>query len=217
MGSDGDRHSEASEPEIISDPVELVHRETRNGLLQAEEVLLWVEEFTASERPFKLRPSLILSLHRTAMEGIKPLAGTWRNGPVEIHGSKHVPPAAFRVPELAEEMCDYVNDHWLSATAVHLGAYAMWRMNWIHPFVDGNGRTARAVSYMVLCARLGYRLPGRKTIPEHIAANKKPYYKALEFADAGDLQPLEEYLTDLLAKQLHDVYVDATGDDTGTR
>ncbi|MBL8221394.1 MAG: Fic family protein, partial [Bryobacterales bacterium] len=30
----------------------------------------------------------------------------------------------------------------------------MWRLNWIHPFFGGNGRTARSASYLVLCASL---------------------------------------------------------------
>lgn len=210
MAENSDRHSQASEPEVITDPVELVHRETRNGLLQAEEVLHWIDDFAAG-RPFKLRPYLILGLHRTAMDGITALAGTWRNGPVIIHGSRHTPPQAAQVPFLVEEMCEYVNDHWESATSVHLAAYVMWKMNWIHPFVDGNGRTARAVSYLVLCAKTGMRLPGTSTIPESIAANKTPYYRALEAADAGDLHPLEEYLGNLLAAQLVSVHEIATG------
>jgi hypothetical protein len=40
----------------------------------------------------------------------------------------------------------------------------MWRTNWVHPFDDGNGRTARAASYLVLCVKLGYRLPGKKSL-----------------------------------------------------
>jgi Fic family protein len=91
-------------------------------------------------------------------------------------------------------------------------------LNWIHPFVDGNGRTARAVSYLVLCVGLGYRLPGRKTIPEQISEEKKPYYRALEVADEGfaktkepDLSAMEQLIEGLLAKQLVEVLHKATG------
>ncbi len=81
-------------------------------------------------------------------------------------------------------------------------------MNWIHPFVDGNGRTSRAVSYLVLCARLGYVLPGTITIPEQISKNKTPYYEDLEAADTAnasgklDLTVMEQLLESLLANQL---------------
>jgi Fic family protein len=112
------------------------------------------------------------------------------------------------VPERLEELCDYVNDNWGRSSALHLAAYVLWRMNWIHPFVDGNGRTSRVVSYLVLCVRLGYVLPGTITIPEQISKNKDPYYQALEAADianaAGkpDLTEMEKLLESLLASQL---------------
>ena len=92
----------------------------------------------------------------------------------------------------------------------------LWKLNWIHPFADGNGRTARAISYLVLCVALGIRLPGIQTIPEQIAGNKQPYYKALEAADMAfeksevRLQEMEELLGNALAQQLVDVHKKAT-------
>lgn len=68
----------------------------------------------------------------------------------------------------------------------------------------------------MLCAKLGYRLPGKNTIPEQIANNKKPYYDALEIADASfsngktDVSKLEQMLDALLAKQLVTVHDQAT-------
>jgi Fic family protein len=88
-------------------------------------------------------------------------------------------------------------------------------LNWIHPFVDGNGRTSRVASYLVLCARLGYRLPGTKTIPERIAENKKPYYAALEHADVAwkqdrvDVSEMEKLLQGHLEAQLADIRLQA--------
>ena len=70
------------------------------------------------------------------------------------------------------------------------------------------GRTSRVLSYLVLCTKLGYVLPGTRTIPEQISKNKNPYYKALEAADkanAGgnrDLAEMEQLLESLLAAQL---------------
>jgi Fic family protein len=121
------------------------------------------------------------------------------------------------VPEEVEHMCDYVNDSWDESSPVDLAAYALWKLNWIHPFTDGNGRTARAISYLLLCLRLGYSLPGTNTIPEQIANDKRPYYKALEAADEAwigntiDLSKLEELLSALLANQLVSVHQQATG------
>lgn len=88
----------------------------------------------------------------------------------------------------------------------------MWRLNWIHPFTDGNGRTSRAISYLVLCVRLKALLPGKLTIPEQIEQDRTPYYKALEAADNAwergkiDLTAMKQLLAAMLAKQLHAVY-----------
>lgn len=115
------------------------------------------------------------------------------------------------MPAAIDDLCEYINDNW-SRSALHLASYALWRLNWIHAFTDGNGRTSRAVSYLILCVRLGYRLPGTTTIPELIAIDRDPYYAALEAADNGNFQLLEDLMAALLAKQLYDVHQAATAD-----
>jgi Fic family protein len=115
-------------------------------------------------------------------------------------------------------MCDFVNRNW-EKPAIHLASYLMWRINWIHPFFGGNGRTARATSYLVLCARLGFILPGTKTIPDLIVADRDPYYEALRLADqawqAGnlDVSKMEGLMSALLAQQLVAIHKQATGKD----
>lgn len=219
--SDKERHSEAAEASLIKDEDERARRESENAVAQFDMVLDLIEEVTRTERPFKLRVSAILSLHRKALEGLSAYAGTTRPGDVTIGKSKHEPPPAHRVPELLEEMCDYVNDNWSEASPIHLCAYVMWRLNWIHPFVDGNGRTSRAVSYFVLCAKLGYVLPGHETVPEQIAADKEPYYVALEAADEQlengevDLSSMETLLDECIANQLLSTYRDASDPGAG--
>ena len=112
-------------------------------------------------------------------------------------------------------MCDYVNDTWAEKSPLHLAAFVMWRVNWIHPFTDGNGRTARAASYLVLCARSGVLLPGSKTIPEQIVEDREPYYDCLESADKkyvergmceDILSEMEELLQSMLAIQLEQLH-----------
>ena len=214
--TEGERKSVPHPVEIPTDPNEIARLEARNALRQFDAVIKIIDDALQSDRPFKLRPSIALELHRLATVGTDEHAGVYRPHPVRISGSAHQPPPQEDVPWLVEEMCDYVNDNW-DRSPVHLSAYLMWRTNWIHPFSDGNGRTARAISYTVLCIRLGYLLPGTKTIPEQIAANKFPYYDALEAADKAykedriDVSALEKLLSDNLAEQLVHVHQAATG------
>lgn len=91
-----------------------------------------------------------------------------------------------------------------------LAAYALWRLNWIHPFVEGNGRTARAACYYLICVKACRLLPGKKTVPERIRENRAPYYAALQAADRAwengqfDVNELAVYLEGLLQAQLAD-------------
>jgi Fic family protein len=151
-----------------------------------------------------------------ALNYIDECAGTLRSGPVMIAGVDHHPPNHAEIPALVEGMCLYVNQNW-TRSPIHLASYLMWRLNWVHPFFGGNGRTARAVSYLVLCARLGFRIPGTPTIPESIVAERGPYYWALQAADTAwadgriDLSKMEDLMAGLLAKQLLAVHRQATG------
>ena len=177
------RHSIAAVPDLISDPTALAEAEARNGLQQFDVGIRIVEDALARGASFRWRPSTIQSLHREALKGISEFAGNWRPAGVGIQGSQHQPVGAHLVPEKIEELCDYLNDNWRERSAIHLASYVMWRLNWIHPFSDGNGRTSRVFSYVVLCVRLGFVLGGIKTIPDQIVANRKPYFDALEAAD----------------------------------
>lgn len=213
-----DRHTVAETASLLQDPDEVARREAENGIRQFDLALDIIRSFIKDpERPFKLRSSTILTLHRTALEGLHALAGTWRNTPVKIHGSVHQPPEAPFVSEEIEHLCDYVNGNW-SSSAVHLAAYVLWKLNWIHPFADGNGRTARAVAYVVLSIKLDSLLPGAPTIPEQIAGNKKPYYDALEVADRHllegkiDVSQLEGMLAAMLSTQLLSAAKEAAGE-----
>lgn len=206
----GDRHSVAEQLELITDPKEKARREAENGVRQYNLAIEIIRDHVKNdERPFRLRSNIILRLHKEALNGIHALAGTYRNTSVKIGGSGHQPVDAFLVSEETEHLCRYVNDNWSTKSAVHLAAYVLWRLNWVHPFADGNGRTARTVSYVVLSVKLDGLLPGVPTIPDQIASDKKPYYDALEAADEAwrakglvDVSKLETMLEAMLAKQL---------------
>jgi Fic family protein len=115
-------------------------------------------------------------------------------------------------------MCEYVNENWSTKSAVHLATYVLWKMNWIHPFADGNGRTARAISYVVLSIKLDSLLPGTPTIPEQITADKQLYYNALEAADREwandkvDVSKLEAVIEAMLSQQLIHAVKQASGE-----
>jgi Fic family protein len=198
-------------------PKTIAELEVENGLRQFDIALDIIKTFLEPDRPFALRPSVIQQLQRVAVEGIEPYPGEWRTGVARITRSQHAPPEPHLVSFLVQEMCDYVNDNWHEKTAFHLAAYVMWRLNWIHPFPDGNGRTSRVTSYIVLCVALNSVLPGTPSIPQQIQDDRTAYFRALESADnacAGgkiDVADMETALRGMLAKQLLSVIEQAEG------
>ena len=90
-------------------------------------------------------------------------------------------------------------------------------MNWIHPFIEGNGRTARAICYFLLCVRSGALLNGKKIVPERIKESRDEYESALKAADVAwdaghlDFTEMEDYLAVLLEAQLTDEGMPYTG------
>jgi Fic family protein len=198
---------------------ESTQRVVENGFRQFDFCLEIIQEYLDPERPFALRPYIIQELQKRAVEGIEINPGQFRPGTIGIEKSEHQPPPSFTVEMHVRDLCDYINDNWHVKNAFHLSAYAMWRLNWIHPFTDGNGRTSRALSYTILCIKLGYVLPGSPTIPQQIEEDRSLYFNALEEADAAEkagqieVGRMEKMLRDMLARQLLSVIRAAGGDE----
>ncbi len=216
MAEERESRTQDNQPFVPPNEATRAKLEAQNGLRQFDRLIEMIDQGLAADR-FRLRPSTLLQLNRIAVEGLIAVPGVFRQDQIEISSTDHRPPDPQHVPELVEEMCDYVNDRWAEETALSLSAYVMWRLNWVHPFADGNGRTSRAISYLTLCVKTGYRLPGSPTIPERIAENKFPYYHALDAADTTwkkdrvDVSVMEKLLADHLAAQLVDVFHTAGG------
>jgi Fic family protein len=146
-------------------------------------------------------------LNYAAVSNISQLGGRYREEPIYV--GNHCPPHFRQVPDLMDRFFSLIHENWeIMDHPTMIPAYALWRLNWIHPFVEGNGRTARAACYYLLCLKQGQLLPGRKIVPERIRENRKPYYAALQAADIAweeghfDVSAMAEYLSDLLKQQL---------------
>lgn len=126
---------------------------------------------------------LLCELHELAMRDVIDTAGKVRDREVEIRGSRHQPPNAADVAALLDQM--FVDLEGI-ASAVESAAFVMWRINWIHPFDDGNGRIARSFAMLVLFARLR-RLPlsyaDKPNFFDLLARYRLDYFDALEAAD----------------------------------
>ena len=98
------RNSRALEAPLIADPKARAAAEARNGFRQYDAGIKTVQ--AALERgAFKLRLSLILTLHREALAGISSYAGNFRPAGVKIEGSKHEPASARTLCRSSSRRC----------------------------------------------------------------------------------------------------------------
>ena len=156
-----------------------------------------------SKRPW-LSQWLIKAINFHAIVGLHADAGKYRVHPVTVGCYK--PPAHYRVEHMMDEFVHWVNWNQQSLDAFTLSANVLWGINNIHPFVNGNGRTARATAYYVLCVKVGGLAPGRTILPELLRREpvRTEYVKALKVADKGNIEPLIELVRRLVTQQILD-------------
>lgn len=147
--------------------------------------------------PFHVRQIHQLVLTRIDDEN----AGQYRRTNVRIGGAAHIPPDAF---VLAQEMDAW--GEWLRTEATELhpvdrAALVHHRLAAIHPFIDGNGRTARLVMNLLLL---------RDGFPPTVIlrVNRVQYYRVLAQADRGNNAPLVNFVGRAVERSL-DLYLDA--------
>ena len=134
----------------------------------------------------------VMELHGMVMARISDEeAGRYRRGFVRIAGARHVPPNAAKVPELMGALfLKTPLPHPVGEAArVHHGIAS------VHPFSDGNGRTARLAMNLTLL-RGGF--PPVSLSPDLRAA----YYSALESADSGDDAAFAGFIGEAVQKEI---------------
>lgn len=141
----------------------------------------FVEALAREAEPFTEHN--LRQIHALVLKGIDDEeAGRYRRGQVRISGSEYVPPDAVAVPGLMREFVMWLNGEAKAMSSVERAALAHFRLVDIHPFADGNGRTARLLMNLILIQQ-GYP-PAVVRHEERLA-----YYTALDQAHAGNSEP----------------------------
>jgi len=146
----------------------------------------------------------ILAIHGLIMKNIeKETAGIYRRGQVRILGVPFLPPNYLKVPRLMDDLLEWISRNSEKLHLIELAALAHYRFVVIHPFYDGNGRTARLLMNLILM-RGGYPFV---TV---LANDRKRYYNALAKADKGDFYPFINLMAQFVEKSL-DLFLSAMG------
>ena len=137
-------------------------------------------------------------------------AGRYRSVRVRITGTTYVPPEAIAVPSLMQELVNWLNSiEAMCLYPVERAALAHFRLVHIHPFVDGNGRTARLLMNLILM-RGGYP-------PAVIRMERRPqYYEALALANGEERKPFITLVAEEAERSL-DIWLEMVGGNKATR
>lgn len=158
-------------------------------------------------RPGPVTEDEVLSLHRVILSGIQTGdAGVYRRDRVRVVGSNRIFPNPLKVPDLMPPFLAGVNTD--AAHPVLVAARAHYGLVAIHPFSDGNGRTARLLMNLWLI---------RSGFPPALlpVTGRAVYYAALEEANGGELLPFEGLIIDRVRVALLDLLAVVGGEEEG--
>ncbi|MDP8258622.1 MAG: Fic family protein [Candidatus Aadella gelida] len=151
------------------------HLETINH----KEAIEFVEKLI--KKSSKINCHAIREIHSLILSKIDDKeAGKYRDVKIFISGSKHIFPEAIEVPMLMSDFDKWLKGKKGKGNILEYAAEAHFKLVDIHPFIDGNGRTARLLMNLIL---MKYGFPPAVVLK----VDRKKYYNCLEKGRKGDL------------------------------
>lgn len=173
------------------------HLEAKNHHEALEFIFEQVEQgsqHTISEHLIRELQSLVIGNIDTS------IAGTYRNVEVAITASDHQPPLATEIPSKMADLIKWFSINQSKLNAIELAARLHHTIVNIHPFADGNGRTARLLMNIILL-QAGYPLV------IILKNDRKKYYETLSQSDHGNLAPFVTFIARAVERSL-DLYLE---------
>ena len=184
--------------------------ETQTVIAQASRSLLSVKELEAKnletaynwvldnfESLFERPEAFIREIHSLIVRDIKQDGGQYRNSAVTLSGADFVPPQAHTVPAFMQQFGEEIKNAAIDRSPLEFAATVHTKFVWIHPFSDGNGRTARLLLNACL---LVYQLP---VIIVNFA-DRERYLYCLNESNKGDLSSMVVFFAECFEQQLDD-------------
>jgi Fic family protein len=186
---------------VINEGITISGKSLREHLeaINHNEAIALVEDIVSKKTPFS--DYLLKQIHGLVLHGIdRENAGRYRQVPVMIAGSKHLPPQPYLLQSLMEAYFDFYEMHKNTLHPVVLSAEMHEKLVTIHPFIDGNGRTSRLVMNLIL---LQYGFPLATIAGDY--ESRMSYYDALEKVQSeGNNAAFVLYIAQKVLKNMED-------------
>lgn len=170
-----------------------------------------VSDYLDSDTP--LTEGLIREIHKRLVKGVRgnsAAPGQYRKIQNYVVNSKtgetvYTPPPVYEIQRMMQELVDYINKT-REIHPVFVSGIAQFQLVHIHPFLDGNGRSARLLSTLCLYKK-GYDFKQLFTMSEYYDRNRSDYYKSIQSVRENKMDMTEwlEYFTHALAKQMQEI------------
>lgn len=180
-------------------------------LLNYKKAFELVADYLNSGEP--IQEGLIREIHKRLVEGVRgnfAAPGEYRKIQNYVANSKtkeiiYTPPSAFEVPCMMAELIQWLKTE-QEINPVLIAGIAQFQLVHIHPFLDGNGRSARLLSTLYLY-KTGYDFKRLFAISEYYDRDRSSYYKAIQSVREQnmDMTCWLKYFVDGLATQLQEV------------
>lgn len=190
-----------------------VRQDDRRELLNYKEAMDFVSEYLGKKS--EITEDLIKQIHKILVKDVR--GGTLEPGRyrkvqnyVVNSLTKEViytPPPPSRVAQLMREFVEWLNK--VSALSpVLIAGISQYQFVDVHPFLDGNGRTARVLCSLILYQN-GYDFKRLFSLSEYYDKNRRNYYDAIQSVrdKKMDMTGWLEYFTEGLASQLMEVKI----------
>ena len=161
-----------------------VSRDDEKELLNYKKAMDFISKYLGKEDP--IYEGIIRELHKILVKGVRgenAEPGNYRKIQNYVVNSRtrevvYTPPGPLDVPHLMREFTEWVNKS-VDVSSILVAGIAQFQFVHIHPFIDGNGRTARILSTLILY-KTGYDFKRLFTISEYYDKDRPAYYQAIQ-------------------------------------
>ncbi len=168
-----------------------INRDDEKELLNYKKAMDFISKYIGKDDP--IVEGLIRELHKITVKGVrgeKADPGNYRKIQNYVANSItreiiYTPPGPLEVPHLMREFVDWINKIEDTSPVLTAGI-AQFQFVHIHPFIDGNGRTARLLSTLILY-KTGYDFKRLFSISEFYDKDRPSYYKAIQTVRNNDM------------------------------
>ncbi|MEW5758784.1 MAG: Fic family protein [Candidatus Omnitrophota bacterium] len=189
-----------------------INRDDEKELLNYKKAMDFISKYLDKDDP--VTEGVIRELHKITVKNVRGGQvdpGNYRRIQNYVVNSRtreviYTPPSPFEVPHLMREFVEWLNSI-QDISPLLLAGISQFQFVHIHPFVDGNGRTARLLSTLILY-KTGYDFKRLFSISEYYDKDRPAYYQAIQSVrnNSMDMTFWLEYFVDGLKSQMAEIH-----------